>query len=604
MSSSNFIETLRRIGYPKADDLDPQALEWAYELDATLPFLKWFCNCVGEDNFVSASEIHEYKYIQDAGAAVSGTHLEEALHAFGDNTTEPDAQNLESDVDQLKESLTRARAQKEVLMARCNKLSIHHMTLRNRVLRMEEAEKLEAKALRRTMDACSSQNEKVTATLQSLTESVHKLIDLYSAPSGDQKEGQTENSGHFLTQCDLTAFHETEEKFSRDLTAFTKKQFFEGVSDMTGDPVPERYDLVNMSLPEKVSLSNDDNFLEDCQEFSRLQKIFPKSECDRINALVGASKALSAVNEARSILHILKSNQFPTSATEVSRLHHKVEQNIDSAKAEASSITSELPDLIRELGGLQGTEILTGDYDLKLHRQDYFIKKQDKVIEQLITQRSRNEFLIMLYELESRCHREIHHLLSAAKQVLEENLKHWKQRMKDLEDPDLSVKRLERSVVDTRDKSSMRLYHLLGESPDDDRMLYLSKQKVVEKAKLLDSQYNSAKASDKTMDEKYLTKVSQLESCVKDSMSALYVGSSTSSGQPSLSPPELQSTMAELTLMIGNLEADLAGMVTEINNKKMALKNNLLLSKEKNSLLSSTQTLIDCSMWLMALQIG
>lgn len=56
-----------------------------------------------------------------------------------------------------------------------------------------------------------------------------------------------------------------------------------------------------------------------------------------------------------------------------------VEQDIESAKAQTSSLVSSVPDLIRELGGLQGTEVLTGDYDLKLQRQDYFIRKQDEV---------------------------------------------------------------------------------------------------------------------------------------------------------------------------------------------------------------------------------
>lgn len=54
------------------------------------------------------------------------------------------------------------------------------------------------------------------------------------------------------------------------------------------------------------------------------------------------------------------------------------------------------------------------------------------------------------------------------------------------------------------------LLFLSGDSPDDDRMLFLPKQKVVEKAKKLNSLYNRAKASDQTADEKHLTKVSEL----------------------------------------------------------------------------------------------
>lgn len=57
MNPSNFIETLSCIGYPKADKLDPAALEWAFEHEATKSFLAWFCTSVEKDNVVSTDEI-------------------------------------------------------------------------------------------------------------------------------------------------------------------------------------------------------------------------------------------------------------------------------------------------------------------------------------------------------------------------------------------------------------------------------------------------------------------------------------------------------------------------------------------------------------------
>ena len=38
-----------------------------------------------------------------------------------------------------------------------------------------------------------------------------------------------------------------------------------------------------------------------------------------------------------------------------------------------------LPGLVQELGELQATSILKGDYELKIARQDYFTSKQDQV---------------------------------------------------------------------------------------------------------------------------------------------------------------------------------------------------------------------------------
>jgi hypothetical protein len=40
---------------------------------------------------------------------------------------------------------------------------------------------------------------------------------------------------------------------------------------------------------------------------------------------------------------------------------------------------SHLPTLLKDSANLQVTKILSGDYDLKIARQDYFISKQDQV---------------------------------------------------------------------------------------------------------------------------------------------------------------------------------------------------------------------------------
>lgn len=53
---------------------------------------------------------------------------------------------------------------------------------------------------------------------------------------------------------------------------------------------------------------------------------------------------------------------------------------LDFARLELGELTkSEIPELLRELAALQSTTVLTGDYCLKLARQDYFTSNQDQV---------------------------------------------------------------------------------------------------------------------------------------------------------------------------------------------------------------------------------
>lgn len=56
-------------------------------------------------------------------------------------------------------------------------------------------------------------------------QSVQSLINHYQLPKGENAESSPDSP--FLSHLDLKAFHEAEEKYSRELTAFTKRQFFE-----------------------------------------------------------------------------------------------------------------------------------------------------------------------------------------------------------------------------------------------------------------------------------------------------------------------------------------------------------------------------------------
>lgn len=66
------------------------------------------------------------------------------------------------------------------------------------------------------------------ASLSKLLNSVKHLYTLY-AVSGIESQDSNADLGHlvFLSQNSLAAFHFAEEKFTVELTAFTKKQFFE-----------------------------------------------------------------------------------------------------------------------------------------------------------------------------------------------------------------------------------------------------------------------------------------------------------------------------------------------------------------------------------------
>ena len=61
----------------------------------------------------------------------------------------------------------------------------------------------------------------------------------------------------------------------------------------------------------------------------------------------------------------------------------EVQKALSLVKMEIGELSEQvLPGLVQELGELQATSILKGDYELKIARQDYFTSKQDQVLTQ------------------------------------------------------------------------------------------------------------------------------------------------------------------------------------------------------------------------------
>ena len=68
----------------------------------------------------------------------------------------------------------------------------------------------------------------------------------------------------------------------------------------------------------------------------------------------------------------------------------ETQKALSQVKMEIGELTEKtLPGLVQELGELQATSILKGDYELKIARQDYFTSKQDQVSNFLFDLRSR-----------------------------------------------------------------------------------------------------------------------------------------------------------------------------------------------------------------------
>lgn len=591
-SAKLMIETLRQIGYPNVDNLDPNAVEWVFENVATKPFLDWFCHNLSADNVVTANDMQEFADLEAKGVTLTEAQLKDNLQPLEELHLDED--HLRSDIEELEKSLKKLKMRKETLLKRNNDLSAHHQEKKNKVMKLRGVEDRWSKISKQNIEKSTAINAKIDESVQQLSQSIHTLADFYRPTTSDnqpRRDGRSHmKDADFLSQGELKAFHDAEEKFSKDLTAFTKKQFFNGMAEVPGDKEGSSYSLLDVSSSEGLPAGGgeeevdetEEAFLKDCREFSRIKEIFPQSEASCINALINMKKAASAVHQAQAVLNMLRGRQFPEEAKDLRIREQGAEQTLMSAQAEAAPLLSAMPDLIRELGSLQGTNVLTGDYDLKLRRQDYFVHNQNRVIKHLVTQRARNEFLSLMYEVEIRWHKDTHRLVMAARQRLEEHLDAWHTRMSELESSEYSCTRQESSVVDVRDLSTERLTHMMEDFGSGDKPLVLQTGRVTSQAAALSSTLEGVRMEREETDRRDEHTRSQLELCSSDCHNVLYAGSTTSRGLPALTTPDLQLALTSLNSDLIHLEKSIKLIVDNFNTKQTTLKNNPLLNKERD----------------------
>ncbi|XP_069125959.1 HAUS augmin-like complex subunit 3 [Argopecten irradians] len=581
MSGRQFVDTLVRLGYPKAKSLDPQSFDWMFEGESVISFLDWFCNNVGPTNILHPKDKQEYDKLKESKEGVlQGSQLEEALRSV----TDGDDENLTDDqlrkvISQTEHDLAIKKKRKHVLIQKRNKLSIHQTRLSHRLSKVKGTEAKVKSQFKRHKEQCQTDCTQMNANMENLVTSVEKLHTLYDSDGG-------KSSPNFLSQLSLDEYANAEEKFSQELTAFTKKQFFEGISEMAGEEEEvSRYQILEISDPDSLLIRGErqEVNLRECKELARIRDGYPKSESKRINALMKNMVSNHCLKCAENLLHSIQTGQFGTNIQDINKQCQERQESINQVDRDLYKLReTDIPALIMESTSSQETRILTGDYNLKLSRQDYFASKQDQVIGELVKQRSRNEFLTMAFEVETQGHRDTHRLLTAVQQQLQAQLQSWTSRLAMMDEPSLSVTKYERGTVDSRDKFTARLHHLLVERGDKGTdQLFLTFDGMVEGARRLKCDFDAAQHSLSSTAVKQENRLDLLESNLLTCLDLVYAGSSTTSGQPTLIPRQLIDSITTLDNLINKLQKSIKDVVKDLETKKQTLRNDPLLHKER-----------------------
>lgn len=296
-----FVETLKKIGYPKADTLNGEDFDWLFEAGEDQSFLKWFCGNVNEQNVLSEKELEAFSILQRSGKPIlEGTALDEVLRTcktFDLKTPtldDKEIQKLEDEVQVLQKlyNLKIQRRNKYQLMA--SETSYKSLALN---AKQEEA----TKKLKQSQGFLDAVNTKLSNELQVLTDEVNSLMIFFR----NSNLGQGTNPMVFLSQFSLEKYISQEEQSTAALTLYTKKQFFQGIHEVVETSNEENFQLLDIQTP---SICDNEEILRERQlEMARLQVAYICAQQQILYLKASNLSMKSSIKWAEENLHSLTS---------------------------------------------------------------------------------------------------------------------------------------------------------------------------------------------------------------------------------------------------------------------------------------------------------
>lgn len=582
MSGIRFADALKRIGYD--DNLCAESFDWMFEHEDILPFLEWFCDSIHTQNILSDEELKSFEEVVASGKGVlEGDNLTQALQGMQALEAEDDfEEEIREEIEFMTEEKQSLENRLETLVKQRNKMSILHTELNHKLSRINQIED-EAKSKYKTcLEKTHSDNSMLNTSMNNITKTVKDFTQLYDLPGG-QKDKTTAT---FVSQLPLDDYHGSEDVFTNELTKYTKKQFFEGIAELANGDERSRYTFLEISDPATLLIKGEaeDVTTGDIKELKRLQRVYPTSEIKRIHAQARNHGLEAAITHARDKLYRITNRPYAVDVDTIRQSLQETRHALSQMQERTVQVTSQrLSPLVQELGKLQANKILRGDYDLKIARQDYFISKQDQVINQLMLQRSRYEFLSMVLEVEARKHRDGHHLLSAVHTLLEGDAKAIDSRHSVMSDPLLQDDVKTRETIDARDSFLMRLYQLLAQ-PDDlarRKSLFVTYDELQNKADRLRSDKANAQAQLLAVSNSQNENVTLLEKSLRCYEKMVYGGSATSGGLPQLRTQTLSDGLNQLDEVLTTLENSIKDVIKDCESKKRVLRADSLKTMER-----------------------
>lgn len=300
----DFVETLKKIGYPKADELNGEDFDWLFESLEDKSFLEWFCGNINEQHVISEKELQEFDNLIESGKPILEENaLDEVLKTLkpvDSKNSSREEEEEEEELKKLEEELQTLQKLKKLQIHRHNKLQMM-ISANSHMLQTLKSEEEEAhKYLKEGLEVFTAANNKLDNELQSLMGAAKKFASFFTASDSEEGSGLCPV---FFSQLSLDEYLSQEKQSTAALSSYMKKHFYQGARECVENSHEDSFQLADLS--KQVTHDETSEVSEEIREIVRIQTAYICAQHQLIQMQAKEESMNSAIKCVESMLQSL-----------------------------------------------------------------------------------------------------------------------------------------------------------------------------------------------------------------------------------------------------------------------------------------------------------
>ncbi|XP_044965889.1 AUGMIN subunit 3-like isoform X1 [Hordeum vulgare subsp. vulgare] len=390
MSAKQLCDALAAAGFDSGDPLDPESLDWAFlQEEDSCRVLAWIAARLRRANVLSASDLELYDQLELEGKLLEGKDLDSAFDSisafseFGENHEYTFLS--EESLGDIRDSKLALRAEVSDLEKKLASLEWQLDLLTAQATTITQGKKSRTSAKTSATGELARFDEELAKRSLEMNAVLGKLVATIQELSYYHSEADI---GVYLSYCDFQSYVISNLACTKELNTWFTKKFEKGALQFVAkEDMPRGYS----EKPHRFVV-----------ELKRINSIFAKGRKQYIEAQMEHAKEEATLSKLRA---------------QLASQHSYIHEDIHSLRRRNSELTEELRDLslqvqeclsktvaslCSDLVRLEGANILQGDHNLIVHRQECYISQQKRFINHLVNQLAAHRFLAIACQLERR----------------------------------------------------------------------------------------------------------------------------------------------------------------------------------------------------------